>query len=303
MQKDRHRMQDCILTRTTNRSASFRIVPAFTIILFAIRCLDVLVIRSDQWLGEQIVTKVFGIILIFSYAAFSSQSFRGIGFTAKKLWKSVYWGSTIILLSLFIGYAGEWLFLYVTGKNPVIYVMPEGNSLIPNSAISGGLGLGMILVLGNILNSIMEEGFFRGFLIGNLKRKLSIRAAVLIQALLFGIWHIFWPLRDFLDSKTDLTAFLVTSAVYCVAATIIGLAWGVLFTLTDNLWKAVVPHTKNNTVMNFVQIGTQAGDAYSLGIRTALLTISFLLIVLFLNAKMRPDKLYEKAGNKIPGSP
>jgi len=95
----------------------------------------------------------------------------------------------------------------------------------------------------------------------------------------------------------------VTSAVYCVAATIIGLAWGVLFTLTDNLWIAVVAHTINNTVMNFVHIGTEAGDAYSLGIRTALLTISFLLIVLFLNAKMRPDKLYEKAGNKIPGSP
>jgi len=129
--------------------------------------------------------------------------------------------------------------------------MPEGNSLIPNTAMSGGLGLGMLLVLGNILNANMEEGCFRGFLIGNLKRKLSVRAAVLIQALLFGIWHIFWPLRDFLDSKTDLTAFLVTSAVYCVAATIIGLAWGVLFMPTDNLWIAVVAHTINNTVMNF----------------------------------------------------
>lgn len=62
------------------------------------------------------------------------------------------------------------------------------------------------------------------------------------------------------------------------------------------------PYNKQHCY-EFLHIGTEAGDSYSLGIRTALLTISFLLIVLFLNARMRPDKLYEKAGNKIPGSP
>ncbi len=82
----------------------------FICFLFVVRCLDVFVIRSDQWFGEQVLTKIIGIIAVFLYLWFYRWSFRRIGFTRIQLWQSIFWGTTIILMVLLAGYAGELLF-------------------------------------------------------------------------------------------------------------------------------------------------------------------------------------------------
>ncbi len=78
--------------------------------LFVVRCLDVFVIRSDQWFGEQVLTKIIGIIAVFSYLWFYRLPFRRIGFTRVQLRQGIFWGTTIILIALLAGYAGELLF-------------------------------------------------------------------------------------------------------------------------------------------------------------------------------------------------
>ncbi len=109
--------------------------PYFIVFLFFVRCLDVFVIRSDEWFGEQVLTKLVGIIAIFAYLWLYQLPFRRLGLTRVRLWESICWGTAIILLALFAGYTGEWLFLFFNGQNPTFYINPQGNSLgsVPNT--------------------------------------------------------------------------------------------------------------------------------------------------------------------------
>ncbi len=169
----------------------------FICFLFVVRCLDVFFIRSDQWFGEQVLTKIIGIIAVFSYLWLYRLPFRRIGFTRVQLWQGIFWGTAIILMALLAGYAGEWLFLFFSGQDPTFYINPQGNSLIPKAAAAGSLTFAAILLAGNLVNAVMEESFFRGFLLWQLQEKFTIKQAIILQGLCFGIWHIFWPIRDY----------------------------------------------------------------------------------------------------------
>jgi len=250
-------------------------------IIFSLRILDVFVIRSDELFGEQVLTKIVGLVLILVYVWSVKGSFGSIGLYSR-YWKfSVMLGLLVMAMGLFTGYGAEWLYLYVTGAYPKLFVAAQGHALIPENAVTGGLLFGITLFAGNVINSFMEEGLFRGMLITHLGSRISLRKTNLVQAFLFGIWHIVWPIRDYLDGQTDLSMALGTSAGYIVLSGLIGFAWGYFYQKTNSLWTSWSAHTLNNTVMNFFHITTTSGAPLTLGLRAGVATLVVVALLPF----------------------
>ncbi len=244
------------------------------------RFVDVFFVRSDEWFGEQVLTKVAGIVCILLYLWFYRLPLRSIGLTRHRLGYALAWGFAIIVIALVVGYFAEWLFLFLNGQGPTFYVNPQGNSLVADMPVYRSLGFAAILLGGNIVNALMEEGFFRGFLLFQFKDAFSVRKAVIVQGVLFGLWHVFWPIRDYLTGKTSLVACVSTCLIYGTISAVIGIAWGLLYSKTQNLWSVIVAHTLNNSVLNLLHITTIDGPAATIGIRTTFIVIVFLVSTL-----------------------
>jgi membrane protease YdiL (CAAX protease family) len=236
-------------------------------IAFLLRILDLLVIRSDEILGEQVVNKVVGLVLILAYVWSVKQDFGSIGLHARNWRTTVLWGAVAMGVGLVIGYGAEWLYLYATGSEPRLILGVQSHPLITEDAAAGGILLVLTLLIGNVINSFMEEGLFRGVLITHLGSRMNMGRANLIQAVLFGVWHIVLPLRDYLDGQTSMLSALTISAGYILLSGLIGFAWGYFYQKTDSLWMCWTAHMLNNTTFNFLQISTVAGIPGTLGLR------------------------------------
>ena len=84
-----------------------------------------------------------------------------------------------------------------------------------------------ILTVG-IIAPIAEEVLFRGVVYNTLSKKVSIKWTIIIQAILFGVFH--------------------GNIVQGIYATFIGLVYGYVTYKTKSLWPAIIMHIVNNTV-------------------------------------------------------
>ena len=100
----------------------------------------------------------------------------------------------------------------------------------------------------NVINVIMEEGTFRGLFYGIIKADHSMKAAILIQALLFGIWHIVTPLHNLIDRDINLGGFVGLSIGYVILAGIMGVKWALMYRLTGSLYAGMADHFFNNCI-------------------------------------------------------
>ena len=111
-----------------------------------------------------------------------------------------------------------------------------GFSLNGESEVHRGIGFILMCVCFNVINVIMEEGTFRGLFYGIIKADHSMKAAILIQALLFGIWHIVTPLHNLIDRDINLGGFVGLSIGYVILAGIMGVKWALMYRLTGSLY-------------------------------------------------------------------
>jgi membrane protease YdiL (CAAX protease family) len=271
-------------------SESYPVRAALVLVLIAcvLRVLDVFVVRSDELIGEQVLAKVGGLILIIAYVWSVKGTLRCIGFHATHWRTSVALGLLIMAVGLVLGYGVEWLFLHLAGEEPRLLFAVQSHPIVPEDTATSGALLALILVLGNAINSSMEEGLFRGILITHLGSRMSLTKANLIQAALFGVWHITVPIRAYVDGQMDLVAAVAMSVVYILVSGLIGFAWGYFYQKTDSLWAPWSAHALNNTVMNFLQITTAAGMPSTLGLRVTVISLTVVgLLPLFRRASAR----------------
>lgn len=103
--------------------------------------------------------------------------------------------------------------------------------------ISQGSILISILTVG-IIAPIAEEFLFRGIIYNTLKKKISIKWVIVIQAILFGVFH--------------------GNIIQGTYATLLGLVFGYVTYKTKSLWPAIIMHMANNLTANIVSF--VAGD-------------------------------------------
>jgi membrane protease YdiL (CAAX protease family) len=117
----------------------------------------------------------------------------------------------------------------------------------PKAGVSGGFLFALWLVLGNFVNSFMEEGLFRGVMIPSCLTRLSFWQTNWLQAILFGAWHLPWALKWYqtgiIETPGEITMGVVVNFFPQI---LLGLVWGYMFLKTGSLWTPWIAHTLTN---------------------------------------------------------
>ena len=141
------------------------------------------------------------------------------------------------------------------------------------------LNLGIMTILTVLVAIITEEGFFRGWLGGSLRRRGISESAVLIYtSIAFSAWHISAVTLD-----TDYRPATSQVFVFLINAAVIGIVWGMLRWISGSIIVASCSHGLwNGIAYVFFGFGTKTG---ALGIRdTAIFSPEIGILGLISNA-------------------
>jgi uncharacterized protein len=244
-----------------------------------LRIVDIFIMRLHEVWGEILLSKALGFLAIVGYLWFTRQGLRTIGWHARHVGRSVSISVVVTAFALFAAYASEYTYLAFQGQQPTLMMMAHNQSIVPNVLFKGGIAFGLWLILGNCVNSLMEEGLFRGVMISHFGARMSLPLANMLQALLFGLWHIVWPWYYSIAGKMNANQAIATAIVYVITAGLTGLFWGYLFIKTNNLWSSWISHTIVNSVFNLLHTHTSNGFDLGLPIRVSMLSVIFLLLI------------------------
>ena len=189
---------------------------------FGLRLIDVFLIRSDEWFGEQVVTKVLGLAIVVGYALRSGYGLDRIGFRKTPV-STVIWISLVLTtLVMATTFLIKFLFLEAQGAEPIFVADVQGFTFTDQGVGQKSLLWSSGFLAFNLVNATMEESLFRGLLLTRLAATMSRMRANAVQAVLFGLWHIVWPLRWFYDGQMTLGAAMTYGAGYILVATMMG---------------------------------------------------------------------------------
>ena len=243
-----------------------------------IKIIDSFVLRLDELLGEAILTKGLGLLLLVAYVWACRRKLSDIGFKSRFVGKALLI-SAIGFISLYaIAFAAQLMVLRVGGEDARLAF----SAVDYKTGMTGGPFFGIWLVSANFVNSAMEEGLFRGAMLRHFRRKLPFWGATLLAAGYFSFWHITGPIRNLMDGKADLGGAAFEAFIILLATFVAGIVYGYLYLKTDNLWAPFLAHTINNSIFNVLFIRTSAG------LQSGLEFMSFSVIFLLGNLALVP---------------
>ena len=226
----------------------------FLIALF-FRILDIFVFRLDELLGEIVLSKSLGFILVVAYLWKNGRKLRDIGFHTRALGTSLLIGGITIGGLFALSYGIQLIALISDGQQAKLVL----SAVDPKTGMAGGFSFALWLVFGNIINAGMEEGLFRGVMLTHFRAGFSPWVALGLQAALFASWHLVWPLKHFLTGEADSGQAIFEAVGLLISTGIGGLVFGWLYYKTNNIWSAFFAHFINNTILNIVFIQTANG--------------------------------------------
>jgi membrane protease YdiL (CAAX protease family) len=250
------------------------------VIALVFKILDVFVFHIDERLGEIIVSKSLGFLLVLAYLLLVGKSVSAIGLHGKSVTKALIMGASGVILVLLVSYGLQFAVLIGAGKEPSLVFA----AIDPTAGVTGGVAFALFLLVGNFINSFMEEGLFRGVMLRHFRSSLSFWRANFLQAAFFGIWHLNWPVKQFMTGQLEMGGFASQSMIVFFATGISGFAMGYLFMKTGNLWGPWIMHTINNSVQNMVHIQTIDGLDSDMMVFQIALTLSLIAIIPFFRA-------------------
>jgi membrane protease YdiL (CAAX protease family) len=212
-----------------------------------------------------------------AYVWACGRKLRDIGFHRHGLGHSILI-SAVCLGGLYaLGYAVQLLALVASGEEARLAL----SAIDPITGMAGGPLFALWLFAGNLVNSAMEEGLFRGAMLRHFRVRHSVWKAILLQALLFAIWHMNWPAKHLLTGEASLGEVGMEAFSLLLSTSLAGVLLGYMYHKTDNLWSAYVAHTINNSVLNMVFIRTAEGlqPGYELALFLAIWLPGYLVLL------------------------
>jgi uncharacterized protein len=246
------------------------------LIALSFRLIDIFVLRLDERLGEIILSKAlgFGLVVLFLWAI--GTKLRSIGFHGRRLGDSLLIGTAITVLPFSIAYAVEWIVMQQLGQDPRLLF----SAIDPKAGVTGGILFALWLIIGNFINSLMEEGLFRGVMLNLNRIRLSFAKSNWLQAALFGAWHLIWVVKWYQMGRVSTPGEIGLGVVANFLPQIcLGLVWGYAYLKTDNLWTAWIAHTLTNTTLNLLHVATVGGMDPGMSIRMTTFSIVSLLMM------------------------
>jgi membrane protease YdiL (CAAX protease family) len=222
-------------------------------IALLLRIFDIFVFRMDERLGEIILSKALGFALVVAYVWWMGQRVAAIGLHTRRIGVALALGAGLTAAAFVIAAAVQ------------VWTLEPGAALIvravdPKTGLAGGSAFAALLIFGNVVNSFMEEGLFRGIMLTHFLRRWRFGAANLLQAALFAAWHLVWPLKAYLAGDVSLAGVLAQTGSLLLGTFVAALVYGYLFARTGSLWAPWIAHLLNNTVLNLVQVQSATGE-------------------------------------------
>ncbi len=260
-------------------------------ILFAlcsiVEYIEFLFIRTDQTIiADNVFTKIFCIIATLVVMKMKGIKIQDLGFKNNKVIKYLGCGLGLGILTFAISYGVEYIILTAAGKNPnpKVYITNFGLTGA-TSEVSLSVMAVMICIVVNIINVIAEEGLFRGFILKVVSEKCDFKVANMIQASLFGVWHIVMCVLGVYDGQMTIPVAVVFGIGYVILAGILGVEWGICVNMTGVIWMCVAEHFFNNFIGNILHIVSSTGTDELQILRIVLSNLLSLVIVIGINRR------------------
>jgi membrane protease YdiL (CAAX protease family) len=194
------------------------------------------------------------------------------------------------IFAFVIGYAFEFILALLQKAQPRLYLEAVDSKM----GVTGGLVFALWLLTGNFVNSIMEEGLFRGAM-GRLARiRLSFWWATLFQAFVFSIWHLPWVLKYYQLGEINSGGELAMSIFFnSVPQLLIGIIYGYMYLKTGSLWGPFIAHVLNNSIANILHIVTVNGMDTGFPMRMSVYTIAMAFSLIWVKRVAEKNQLTE----------
>lgn len=254
---------------------------------------ELLVLKTDQtFLAENIICKVLAIGVIFICLRQYHLTWADIGFELSGILRGAILGLSLGLVTYAVSYLAEYLILQNAGLNPRFSFYITNFSISNAAAPAYGISLSALAVclLGNLINVWAEEGLFRGLFMRLGKMSYSEKQANLIQAVLFGLWHVIIVVVWFAGGSITAPTAFVMALGYMALAGILGYEWGLCAALTGTIWAGAFEHFFNNFIGNTLHVITDTGADELQIIRILISNVLSLVIVIGLTERQNQSK-------------
>ena len=249
-----------------------------------LRLIDIFVLRLDEQLGEIILSKALGFALVVAYTWWIGQRLGALGLHNRNLGPSLAIGAGITVVAFLIAGAAQVLSLEPGATLAV-------RAVDPKTGMAGGSAFAAFLIIGNVVNSFMEEGLFRGIMLTHFPQRMRFRSANVLQAALFAAWHLVWPLKAYLTGDVSTAGLLAQTGSLLLGTFVAGLVYGYLFHYTGSLWAPWVAHFLNNTILNLVHVRGASGELHPAQLMSVVVVVALAFLALALIAIAKRLKL------------
>jgi hypothetical protein len=83
------------------------------------------------------------------------------------------------------------------------------------------VAFGLLLLVGNFMDSFMEWGLSRGVMLRHFRASLSFWRASFPQAPFLEIWHLNWPIEQLLTGQFDIGGLTYQPLIVLIATSIV----------------------------------------------------------------------------------
>ena len=266
----------------TKRKA-LSVVLIIYLICFMFRILEYFILRTDRtfW-GEAFIHKLIDIAVLFVVIKLFDFTFKEIGFAKGKTILCISKGLAFGLVIFVLAYSAEILVLALHGNFKTLALYVSAYSVDGNIGHQTALVFFAFCIIGNIINVVMEEGMFRGLFPKLLEHKYTFIISALIASVLFGIWHIMAPIRDYYDGTMSMSGFIANSVMLVITSALVGFKFAMITKLTGNLYMAMGDHFVNNTIVNILHVISTSGTDELMILRISIAqSVSFIIVLIW----------------------
>jgi uncharacterized protein len=224
----------------------------FFLAVIALRSVDLFVLRLDVLSDKTIVSKVLGFLLVLGYLRVLRKPISSIGLHSRNFARAFLIGGLSLLILYAALYGVQFYLLSTAGETPRLVFA----AFDEKTGAMGGLFFTWFRLFGQIVNAFMEEGIFRGVMLPHLMRRFRFWQANALQAFLFGLAHLVWPLSSWVRGQATAGEAAAEAVSLLVLTTVGGLVFGYLYYRTGSLWTAVFAHLIDNVIGLFFHIQT-----------------------------------------------
>jgi uncharacterized protein len=225
---------------------------AFFLVVVALRSIDLFVLRLGELPDQTIFSKVIGFLLVLGYLRVLRKPISSIGLHARDFNKAFLIGALSLIILYATLYAVQFYRLTLAGETPRLVFA----AIDHRTETMGGPYFTLFYLFGQFFNAFMEESIFRGVILPHLMLRYSFWKANVLQALLFGLAHLVFPLHSWVIGQATAGEATAEALSLLVFTTIGGLVFGYLYYRTDSLWTAVFAHLIDNSIGLFFHLQT-----------------------------------------------